>query len=206
MTTSYLREGGWTDSSGTEVGSEYSEERWSLQPHQVRSGLSMELDDSTCGFFLKFRDGHQHWISCRYERVCKEMGQRLHSQVMTEEPYPMYSASIRANAHRTDHGTTRIFQNTFNSHMEIPEDAGPSTNIHNVNLNDEFADMWEQDWDVGLQQGTPEGSEPLLPAPTSDEVLQPIPSTALPSVGSDVFSGLGQILVDSVGELEVMWN
>ncbi|XP_028120845.1 uncharacterized protein LOC114318182 [Camellia sinensis] len=56
MTTSYLREGGPTDSSGAEVGSEYSEERQNLQPHQVfhppsqhhfRRGLSMELADST---------------------------------------------------------------------------------------------------------------------------------------------------------------
>ncbi|GMP72983.1 hypothetical protein CsSME_00030847 [Camellia sinensis var. sinensis] len=56
MATVYLREGSWTDSSGTEVGSEYSEERRSLRLNQVfhpptrlhsRSGLSMELDDST---------------------------------------------------------------------------------------------------------------------------------------------------------------
>ncbi|KAI8025792.1 Uncharacterized protein LOK49_LG02G00819 [Camellia lanceoleosa] len=400
MTTSYLHEDGWTDSSGTEVGCEFSEERWSLRPHQVfhppsnhhfRSGLSMELADSTwqleqheleccligyvadvhrfgsylmqmhvndlwnlegavhvygrsknhyvflfehigdmhriaengsyalqgallivdywkpnlvldrlifdkmtiwvqlhglllecfteevgfslgravgevvkvdtdslmprnirflrtrvwvfldkplsSEFFLKFRDGQQHWISCRYERVCKvcwncgrirhtittcplsfeeaqryidihlqEMGQRLHSTVMIQETHPMYSASIRANAHRSDRRTTRIFQNTFSSRMEIPEEVGPSTNIHNVNLNDEFADMWEQDWDVGLRQGTPEGSEPLLPAPTSDGVLQPIPSLEMRSVGSDVLSGFGQVPVDSVGELEVMWN
>ncbi|KAI8023918.1 hypothetical protein LOK49_LG03G00614 [Camellia lanceoleosa] len=56
MATVYLREGGWTDSSGAEVGSEYSEERRSFRTTQVfhppsrhhfRSGLSMELDDST---------------------------------------------------------------------------------------------------------------------------------------------------------------
>ncbi|KAI8027959.1 Uncharacterized protein LOK49_LG02G03555 [Camellia lanceoleosa] len=56
MATIYLCEGGWTDSSGTDVGSEYSEERRSLRPNQVfhppslhhfRSGLSMELEDST---------------------------------------------------------------------------------------------------------------------------------------------------------------
>ncbi|KAI8029237.1 hypothetical protein LOK49_LG01G00590 [Camellia lanceoleosa] len=56
MATTYLREDRWTNSSGTEVGSEYSKERRSLRPDQVfhpsshhhfLSDLSMELDDST---------------------------------------------------------------------------------------------------------------------------------------------------------------
>ncbi|KAI8012263.1 hypothetical protein LOK49_LG06G02419 [Camellia lanceoleosa] len=189
------------------------------------------------GFFLKFRDGQQHWISCRYERVCKisrncgrightltncatsfdeaqrqiddhlqDMGRRLHSRVMTQESHPMYSASIQANAHRADRHTTRIFQNSTHTHMEIPEEVAPSANGHDTNLDADFADMWERDWDTGLQHGTPAGSESPLPVVQRDGGS---PSTSSPDIrlgASDVLSGLGQAPVDSVGELEVMWH
>ncbi|GMP37577.1 hypothetical protein CsSME_00009187 [Camellia sinensis var. sinensis] len=69
------------------------------------------------------------------------MGRRLHSPVMIQETHPMYYASIRANAHRSDRHTTRIFQNTTNSHVEIPEEVSPSNNVRNVNLDANFADM-----------------------------------------------------------------
>ncbi|KAI8025733.1 hypothetical protein LOK49_LG02G00335 [Camellia lanceoleosa] len=343
MATTYLHEGDWTDSSGTEVGSEFSEGRRSLRPNQVfhppsyhhfRSGLSMELEDSTwqleqhelercligyvadvrrfvsyivqmhvndlwnlegsvhvqlyglplecfteeagfslgravgevvkvdidslmprniwflrlkvwvsldrpviSGFFLKFRDGQQHWISCDYERLCKvcrncgrvchtittcsisfeeaqqkidanlqDIGRRLHSQVMIQDTHPMYSASIRANAHRPDRRTTRIFQNTTNSHMEIPKEVGPSNNGHNANMDADFAVMWERDWDTGLQQGTPGDSETSLPALRRDGVLPPASSLDTRPVASNVLLGLGQVPVDLVGELKVMWN
>ncbi|KAI8024394.1 Uncharacterized protein LOK49_LG03G03155 [Camellia lanceoleosa] len=134
------------------------------------------------GFFLKFREGQQHWISCSYERLCKvcqncgqvghmlttclisfeeaqrqinaniqDMGRRLHSQVMIQKKHLMYSASIRANAHRSDRRTTRIFQNMNNSHNEVSEEIGSSNNGHHNNMEDNFAAMWERDWDTGLQ-------------------------------------------------------
>ncbi|GMQ06130.1 hypothetical protein CsSME_00050837 [Camellia sinensis var. sinensis] len=400
MATVYLREGGWTDSSGTDIGSEYSEERRNLRPNQVfhpplhhhfRSGLSMDLDDSTwqlehhelsrcligyvadvrrfgsylmqmhvndlwhlegsvyvygrsknhyvflfervgdmhrivdngpyaiqgallivdywkpdlvldglifdkilvwvqlyglplecfteeagvrlrravgevvkvdndslmprnirflrlrvwvfldkpliSGFFLKFRNGQQHWISCRYERVCKicrncgrightinacalsfeeaqrqlddnlqEMSRHLHSPVMTQASSPMYSATIRANAHRPERRTTRIFQQSTHSNMEIPEAVTPPPNGQDLNLDADFATMWEQDWDAGLQQGTPAGSASPTAVVQWDGVLSPAFSPPNRVVESDVLSGLGQAPVDSVGELEVMWH
>ncbi|KAI7998068.1 Uncharacterized protein LOK49_LG10G02488 [Camellia lanceoleosa] len=205
----------------------------SLMPrniHFLRLRVWVSLDKPLIsGFFLKFRDGHQHWISCRYERVCKvcqncgrightittcalsfdkaqrqlddnlqEMGRRLHSQVMTQELHPMYSASIRANAHRSDRRTTRIFQNSTHSHMEIPEEVVPPNNGHDPNLDADFANMWEQDWDTGLQQGTPEGSESPMPVVWRDGVIPPASSPKIRLVASDVLSGLGQAPVDSV--------
>ncbi|CAL5420923.1 unnamed protein product [Camellia sinensis] len=228
-------------SLGRAVGDVVKVDMDSLMPRNIRFlriRVWVFLDKPLCsGFFLKLRDGHQHWVRCCYERVCKvcrncgrightittcslsfaeaqrflddhfqDMGRQLHSPVITQELHPMYSASIRANAHRSDRRTTRIFQTASSSHMEIPEEAGPSTINQTVTSNDDFAAMWEQDWDDGLRQDTPEGSEPMVSAPTNNGVLQPIPPAEFRSVDSDVLSGLGQIPVDSVGELEVMWN
>ena len=50
----------------------------------------------------------------------QDMSRRLHSPVMTQEAQPMYSAAIRANAHRADRLTTWIFQHSTHSHLEIP--------------------------------------------------------------------------------------
>ncbi|GMQ05167.1 hypothetical protein CsSME_00050300 [Camellia sinensis var. sinensis] len=134
------------------------------------------------------------------------MGRRLHSQVMIQESHSMYSATIRANAHRSDRRTTHIFQNSINSHMAIPEEVDPPINGHDANLDADFVDMWERDWDAGLQQGTPEESESPMPALRRDGVILPASSSETRLVASDVLSGLGQAPVDSVGELEVMWN
>ncbi|KAI7983960.1 hypothetical protein LOK49_LG15G00962 [Camellia lanceoleosa] len=364
MATVYLRKDGWTDSSGIEVGSEYSEERRSLRPNQVfhppshhhfRSGLSMELDDSTwqleqhelarclIGYvadvrrfgsylmqmhvndlwhlegsvpvygrsknhyvFLFERVGDMHrivdngpyaiqgallivdywkpdlvldrlifdkmlvWVqlyglplecfteeagvrlgravgevvkvdtnslmpcNIRFLRLrvncgrightinacalsfeeaqwqldynLQDMSRRLHSSVMTQESSPMYSATIRANAHRPERRTTRIIQRSTSSHMEIPEEVIPPPNRQDFNLDADFAAMWEQDWDAGLQQGMPERSE----SPTAIVQRDGVPSLAFPPphrlVESDVLSGLGQVSLDSVGELEVMWH
>ncbi|GMP89306.1 hypothetical protein CsSME_00040944 [Camellia sinensis var. sinensis] len=134
------------------------------------------------------------------------MGRRLHSRVMTQASHPMYSASIRANAHRADRRTTRMFHNSTHSHMEIPEEVVPPDNGHDPNLAADFADMWERDWDTSLQHGTPTGSESPLQDAGRDGVL---PSASTPETrlgASDVLSGLGQAPVDSVGELEVMWH
>ncbi|KAI8026929.1 Uncharacterized protein LOK49_LG02G02300 [Camellia lanceoleosa] len=189
------------------------------------------------GFFLKFRNGQQHWISCRYERVCKicqncgrightitacalsfdeaqrqlddnlqEMGRRLHSSVLTQESYPMYSAAIRANAHRLERRTTQIFQHPIHSHMKILEEVVPPTHGHDTNPDADFADMLERDWDTGLQQGTPEESESPMPVVRRDGVTPPALSPENRLVTSDVLSGLVQAPVDSVGELEVMWH
>ncbi|KAI8004367.1 Uncharacterized protein LOK49_LG08G00945 [Camellia lanceoleosa] len=47
----------------------------SLMPRNIqflRLRVWVSLDKPLIsGFFLKFRDSQQHWISCRYERVCK---------------------------------------------------------------------------------------------------------------------------------------
>ncbi|KAI8031189.1 hypothetical protein LOK49_LG01G01379 [Camellia lanceoleosa] len=184
------------------------------------------------GFFIKFRNGQQHWISCRYERVCKicrncgrightvtacalsfdeaqrqlddnlqEMGRRLHSPVMTQESHPMYSAVIRANAHRSERRTTRIFQHPTHSHMEIPEEVVSPPHGHDINLDDDFADMWAQDWDNGLQQGTPEGSASPMPVVRRDGVIPPAISPENCLDASDVLSGLGRAPVDLVGPL-----
>ncbi|KAF5942845.1 hypothetical protein HYC85_020487 [Camellia sinensis] len=69
------------------------------------------------------------------------MGRRLHSQVLTQKSHSMYSTTIRANAHRLDGRTTRIFQNFIPSHMEIPEEVDPPNNGHNANFDTDFADM-----------------------------------------------------------------
>ncbi|KAI8031014.1 hypothetical protein LOK49_LG01G03388 [Camellia lanceoleosa] len=189
------------------------------------------------GFFLKLRDGHQHWVRCCYERMCKvcrncgrighaiatcslsfaeaqrflddhfrDMGRQFHSPVMTQEPHPMYSASIRANAHRSDCHTTRIFQTASSSHMEIPEEVGPSTINQTVTSNDDFAAMWEQDWDDGITiaDSTDEvlralqitGPGPRLNIPMGEApmltraFLLPSPSQ-VPQMGSAIFE-IGQ--------------
>ncbi|KAI7996137.1 hypothetical protein LOK49_LG10G02396 [Camellia lanceoleosa] len=177
----------------------------SLMPRNIcflRLRVWVSLDKPLIsGFFLKFRNGQQHWISCRYERVCKDMGRRLHSQVMTQDLHLMYFASIRANAHRSDRRTTRIFQNSTHSHMEILEEVVSPTHGHDTNLDADFADMWERDWDTSLQQGTPEGGEPPMPVVRRDGVILPASSQETRLVVSDVLSGLGQAPVDSVGPL-----
>ncbi|GMP64134.1 hypothetical protein CsSME_00025554 [Camellia sinensis var. sinensis] len=134
------------------------------------------------------------------------MSRRLHSPVMTQASSPMYSATIRANAHRPEHRTTRIFQQPTHSNMEIPEVVIPPPNGQDFNLDADFATMWEQDWDAGLQQGTPAGSASPIAVVQRDGVLSPAFSPPNRLVESDVLSGLGQAPVDSVGELEVMWH
>ncbi|GMP98863.1 hypothetical protein CsSME_00046583 [Camellia sinensis var. sinensis] len=102
-------------SLGRAVGDVVKVDIASLMPRNIRFlrlRVWVSLDKPLIsGFFLKFRDGQQHWISCRYERVCKicgrightittcalsfaeaqrqiddnlqDMGRRLHSRVMT---------------------------------------------------------------------------------------------------------------------------
>ncbi|KAI8003805.1 hypothetical protein LOK49_LG08G00095 [Camellia lanceoleosa] len=159
------------------------------------------------GFFLKFScalsfDEAQRQL----DDNLREMGRRLHSPVMTQASYPMYSAAIRANAHRSERRTTRIFQHPTHSHMEIPEEVALPTHGHDTNPDADFVDMWERDWDTGLQQGTPAGSDSSLPIVRRDGVISPSLSPENRLVASDVLSGLGQAPVDSVGELEVMWH
>ncbi|KAI8023259.1 hypothetical protein LOK49_LG03G00615 [Camellia lanceoleosa] len=125
---------------------------------------------------------------------------------MTQESHPMYSVTIRANAHRSDCCTTQIFHNSTHSHMEIPEEVVPPNNGHDTNLDVDFADMWERDWDTGLQQGTSEGSKSPMPVVRRDGVISLASSSETRLVASDVLLGLGQAPVDSVGELEVMWH
>ncbi|XP_028074524.1 uncharacterized protein LOC114276887 [Camellia sinensis] len=67
---------------------------------------------------------------------------------MTQASSPMYSATIRANAHRPERRTTRIFQQPTHSNMEIPEAVTPPPNGQDLNLDADFATMWEQDWDA----------------------------------------------------------
>ncbi|GMP57024.1 hypothetical protein CsSME_00021282 [Camellia sinensis var. sinensis] len=90
--------------------------------------------------------------------------------------------------------------------MEIPEEVVSPTHGHDTNLKANFAYMWERDWDTGLQQRTPEGSEPPMPVVRRDGVIPPNYSPETHLVVSDVLSGLDQALVDSVGELEIMWH
>ncbi|KAI7999827.1 hypothetical protein LOK49_LG09G00530 [Camellia lanceoleosa] len=89
------------------------------------------------GFFLKFRNEAQRQLDANLQ----DMSRRLHSPVMTQESHPMYSAAIRANAHRSDRRTTRIFQHSTHSHLEIPKAVIPPSTGHDANPDADFADM-----------------------------------------------------------------
>ncbi|KAI8024193.1 hypothetical protein LOK49_LG03G03291 [Camellia lanceoleosa] len=252
MATVYLREGGWTDSSGTEVGSEYSEERQSLRLNQVfyppslhhfRSGLSMELDYSTwqleqhglaqclIGYVADVRrfgsylmqmhvndlwhlEGSVH-VYCRSKNHYVFLFERVGDmhRIVDNGPYAIQRALLIVDYWKPDLVLDRLIFDKMLVWVQLyglplecfTEKAG-------VRLGRAVGEVVKVDIDslmprnICLQQGTPERSESPPPIVQRDGVISPAFSPPNRLVESDVLSGLGQALVDSVGELEVMWH